>query len=306
MYQCIWKVVADMFNPRVSIVIPTYNHAQFLRKALDSIVAQTMPDWEAIVVNNFSEDDTISLVESYADSRIRLINFANHGVIAAARNHGLIHSRAQIVAFLDSDDFWYPQKLELCMEKLADDYDLVCHAEIWAGPGKQRRTVLYGPETRATYESLLLEGNCLSTSAVVVRKECLDQVGMFSVEKEFVTAEDYELWLRIAASGARIGFVPAVLGEYLIHQSNQSRAGLRNMHAAMAVFLAHAEKGQNLFPLPKLKRREAIIYYSGGRSLQDSGLYTEAWTYFWKAVRTYPCAPKFYVAMILNALKQRP
>ncbi len=298
--------MADMFNPRVSIVIPTYNHAQFLRKALDSIVAQTMPDWEAIVVNNFSEDDTISLVESYADSRIRLINFANHNVIAAARNHGLMHCRAQIVAFLDSDDFWYPQKLELCMEKLANGYDLVCHAEIWVGPEKQRRTVLYGPERRATYESLLLEGNCLSTSAVVVRKECLDRVGMFSIETKFITAEDYELWLRIAANGARIGFIPIILGEYLIHQSNQSRAGLRNMHAAMAVFQAHAAKTQNIFSLPRLRRREAIIYYSGGRSLQDSGLHVEAWTYFWKAVYAYPWVTKFYIAMILNALKKRP
>lgn len=295
-----------MFNPRVSIVIPTYNHAQFLRKALDSIIKQSMPDWEAIVVNNFSEDDTISLVESYADPRIRLINFANYGIIAAARNHGLMHSRAAIVAFLDSDDFWYPQKLELCLAKLAEGYDLVCHAEIWVGPEKQRRTVPYGPEARATYESLLLEGNCLSTSAVVVRRESLDQVGIFRVETEFVTAEDYELWLRIAASGARIGFVPDVLGEYLIHQNNQSRAGLRNMHAAMAVFQAHAAKAQNKFPLSRLRRREAIIYYSGGRSLQDSGLHAEAWSYFWKAVRTHPWVPKFYVAMILNALGQRP
>lgn len=299
-------MIRDILNPRLSIVIPTYNHAHFLRTALDSIRAQTFDDWEVIVVNNFSEDDTMAIVESYDDPRIRLVNFANHGIIAAARNQGLSRTQAPFVAFLDSDDFWYPEKLQRCMDKLAQGYDLVCHAEVWVGPGERRRTVNYGPEARASYESLLLDGNCISTSAVVVRREWLQRAGGFSVKPEFVTAEDYELWLKLARDGARVGFVDEVLGEYLIHEGNQSRAALRNMEAVMAVFEHHRPALEERTSVGRLRRREAVILYSGARALQDSGQHQHAWPYFFKAVLRYPWVPRFYVAMLLNALGRRP
>ena len=299
-------MIRDVLNPRLSIVIPTYNHAHFLRTALDSIRAQTFNDWEAIVVNNFSEDDTMAVVESYDDPRIRLVNFANHGIIAAARNQGLSLTQAPFVAFLDSDDFWYPEKLQRCMDKLAQGYDLVCHAEVWVGPGERRRTVNYGPEARATYDSLLLDGNCISTSAVVVRREWLQRAGGFSIQPEFVTAEDYELWLKLARDGARIGFVDEVLGEYLIHEGNQSRTALRNMQAVMAVFEHHRPALDGRTSSGRLRRCEALILYSGARGLQDSGLYRHAWSYFFKAVLRYPWVLRFYAAMLLNALGLRP
>ncbi len=299
-------MIRDVLNPRLSIVIPTYNHAHFLRTALDSIRAQTFGDWEAIVVNNFSEDETVSVVECYNDPRIRLVNFANHGIIAAARNHGLSLTQAPFVAFLDSDDFWYPEKLQRCIDKLAQGYDLVCHAEVWVGPGERRRTVIYGPEARAAYESLVLDGNCISTSAVVVRREWLERVGGFCVQPEFVTAEDYELWLKLARDGARIGFIDEVLGEYLIHEGNQSRAALRNMQAVMAVFEHHRAALEGRTYARRLRRREAVILYSGARGLQDSGQYRQAWPHFFKAVLRYPWVPRFYAAMLLNALGRRP
>lgn len=292
--------------PCLSIVIPTFNHAHFLRTALDSIRAQTFRDWEAIVVNNFSEDDTIAVVESYDDPRIRLVNFANHGIIAAARNHGLLLTQAPYVAFLDSDDFWYPEKLQRCIDKLAQGYDLVCHAEVWVGPGERRRTVHYGPEARATYESLLLDGNCISTSAVVVRREWLERAGGFSLQPEFVTAEDYELWLKLAREGARIGFVNEVLGEYLIHEGNQSRVALRNMQAVMAVFKHHREALAGRAAALRLRRREAVVLYGGARGLQDSGQHQQAWPLFFKALLRYPFVPRFYAAMLLNAIRRRP
>ena len=296
----------DLFNPRISIVIPTYNHAHFLSAALDSICAQTFVDWETIVVNNFSEDDTVALVESYDDPRIRVVNFANHGIIAAARNHGLSLTQAPFVAFLDSDDSWYPEKLQRCMNKLAYGYDLVCHAEVWVGPGERRKTVQYGPEARATYESLLLDGNCISTSAVVLRREWLARAGGFSVQPEFVTAEDYELWLKLARDGARIGFLDDVLGEYLVHEGNQSRVALRNMQAVMAVFDHHQSALKGRVTAGRLRRREAVILYSGARGLQDSGQHWQAWPHFLKAVLLYPWVLRFYAAILLNALGRRP
>ena len=79
--------------PKVSIVIPTYNQANLLSKALDCVRAQTEMDWEAIIINNYSDDNTIETVEAYAEARFRLINFENHGVIGAARNIGIKYSK---------------------------------------------------------------------------------------------------------------------------------------------------------------------------------------------------------------------
>jgi glycosyltransferase involved in cell wall biosynthesis len=292
----------------VSVVIPTYNHAQFLRSALNSVIGQTFDQWEVIVVNNFSQDDTVSVIESYDDSRIRYVNFANQGVIAASRNHGIKKTVAPYIAFLDSDDIWYAQKLEKCMSRIQQGFDMVCHAETWVGPGDRRRDVVYGPESRATYSQLLYEGNCISTSAVVVKREFMERVGGFSEETSFVTAEDYELWLKLAREGARIGFIPDILGEYLIHDGNQSRAALRNMEAVMSVVRHHlagqASRGES--ETLRTRRCLALIYYSGARGLQDSGQFKAAWRYFLKAVALYPLIPKFYAAMLLNACGHRP
>ena len=93
--------------PAVSIVIPTYNHGYFLKKCLQSVIDQTLTDWEAIVINNFSEDNTIDVVNSFHDPRIHLVNFKNNGIIAASRNEGIKISNADLIAFLDSDDSWY-------------------------------------------------------------------------------------------------------------------------------------------------------------------------------------------------------
>jgi teichuronic acid biosynthesis glycosyltransferase TuaG len=292
-------------NPRISIVIPTYNHARFLRTALDSIRAQTFADWEALIVNNLSEDDTIVMVESYDDPRIRLVNFANHGIIAAARNHGLSQTLAPFVAFLDSDDFWYPEKLQRCINKVAEGYDLVCHAEVWVGPGERRRNAYYGRKAQATYAGLLLDGNCISTSAVMVRRECLERAGGFSIQPEFVTAEDYELWLKLARDGAKIGFVDEVLGEYLIHEHNNSRDPLRNMHAVMAVFEHHFPVIQPNMPAWRIRRRRATILYGGARALQQSGEHRQAIRLFFKAILKWPWALKFYAAMLINSVHSR-
>lgn len=86
-------------KPYVSVVIPTYNHAKLLKKALDSVLAQTFQDWEAIVINNFSTDNTIEVVDSFADRRIKIFNFSNSGVIAASRNHGLREATGDFIAF---------------------------------------------------------------------------------------------------------------------------------------------------------------------------------------------------------------
>ena len=115
--------------PLVTVVIPTYNQADFLREALQSVVNQDLADWQAVVVNNYSTDHTKDVVAEIADPRIQIIDFNNEGVIAASRNLALLQATSPFVAFLDSDDWWHPTKLTRCVATLQTGSDLVCHSE---------------------------------------------------------------------------------------------------------------------------------------------------------------------------------
>ncbi len=290
--------------PLVSIVIPTYNHAEFLKEALDSVRAQTVCDWEAIVVNNFSTDSTHAVVAAQRDERIKIIDFANNGVIAASRNQGIALAKGEFLAFLDSDDTWYPRKLELALLRLQDGFDLVCHGESWLYPLNVQREVIYGPERRATFEALLFDGNCISTSAVVVRRDWVSKVGGFDEDMGIITAEDYHLWLKLARAGAKIGFLRQSLGTYRIHDGNASRGVLRNVAATRAVFEKVFAQLDATAPILKLKRwrRLAILDYSCARGLQAVGQHCDALAWFLKAIFRWPLAPKYYAAMLLNCL----
>lgn len=291
-----------MASPTVSVVIPTYNHAQFLRAAIQSVLDQTFSDWEAIIVNNYSEDETVEIVASYDDPRIRLVDFHNHGIIAAARNHGMALAQGEFVAFLDSDDIWYPEKLKRCIEKLQEGNDVVCHGEAWVKTGRPPRQMLYGPQRRTRYLSLLYDGNCLSTSATVVRKTALDSVDGFSENPQMVTAEDYELWLKLAKAGCRFALVDEVLGEYHIHGGNQSKAVIRNLKAELAVLGKHfSEPPTHRFaPWLRRQRRLALAYYGAGRGMQAEGSHVDALRWFWLSWITYPFIARAYAAVLIS------
>lgn len=226
-------------QPLVTVVIPTYNHAEFLKRALDSVVAQTYKDWEAIVVNNFSTDNTIVIVESFNDERIRLINFRNNGIIAASRNRGIEAARGKYVAFLDSDDIWYPEKLQVCLDQAETGAQLICHGELWVNTDNSRREVMYGPAKRAKYQSLLFRGNCISTSATFITTQLLRSVSGFDESDQIVTAEDYDLWLRLAETKPKTVFVPQILGEFHRLKNSASSAVLRNLASETTVLQKH-------------------------------------------------------------------
>lgn len=290
--------------PLVSIVIPTYNHAQFLRQALESVRAQHYENWEAIVVNNYSDDNTIEIVTACADPRIQLVNFHNHGVIAASRNEGVRRATGEYVAFLDSDDLWYPEKLSRCASALSSGCDLVCHGELWTNAGAAPRVMTYGPVKRAQYQSLLYRGNCISTSATVVRKDLLTKLGGFTEDKDFVTAEDYDLWLRIARETSRLCFLPQMLGEFRMHGDNASKAIVRNMQAELAVIESHFALVPSADLWTRLKRRTrcALAYYGAGRGFHASGDSCSAMHYFWAAFKRSPLIARLYVAAAITLL----
>lgn len=287
-------------RPEVTVVIPTYNQAHFLHKALQSVLAQTFTNWEAIVINNFSEDNTIDVVNSFKDSRIHLINYSNKGIIAASRNEGIRLAGAEFIAFLDSDDVWYPHKLSRCLEKLTPEVDLVCHGLCFTKEGKLWRNIKPGSAKNASYHKLLYKGNCLTPSAVVIRKQSLMRVGGFDEDKNIVTAEDYDLWLKLAKKGVHFHFINDMLGEYRLHGDNASKAVLRHMQAGLAVVDKHYDdmRGTVICARFKIRRRRALFFYSAARQFQQNRKITEAIRYYWKSVVIFPFILRVYVAVV--------
>lgn len=294
-------------TPSVSVIVPTYNHGHLLGDALQSLLNQTFQDWEAIVVNNYSTDDTEDVVASFFDPRIRLVNFENKGIIAAGRNHGAALASSKILAFLDSDDVWLPKKLEVCLEKMNRGYDLVCHAENWVMYGHSVREVRYGPESRSTYERLLFEGNCLSTSAVLMKSELFFKIGGFCEAQEIVTAEDYDLWLKAAREGASFGYVDHVLGEYRLHDGNNSHAAERHYNAVNCVLDRHFCDWTLSSIKDKLRarKRRGLVAYGCGRTFQGNAQFTVAGSWLIKSILTWPFSLKPWIALGMNIIRYR-
>ena len=290
-------------HPLVSVVIPTYNYGHFLKAALESVQAQTNPHWEAIIVDNFSDDNTLKVIEKFNDPvRFRVVNFRNKGVIAASRNVGIGEARGQYIAFLDSDDVWKPEKLARCIESLQMGHDVVCHGEVWVYKNGYRKRVTYGPTTAASYEGLLFRRNCMSPSATVIRKAVLAQMGGFSEDPEFVTAEDWELWLRVARANYRFFFISDMLGEFRIHGTNASGAGVKHMNAVLAVLDLHFARDTHWDVWSKLKRRRRRSYAvaDGAWALKQAGDYRSAIRHVAKAMKLWPLNGKAYAVGLLT------
>lgn len=180
----------------VSIVIPTFNRGWIVREANDSVLAQDYPNFELIVVDDGSTDDTSAILNAYGD-RLEVIEQSNLGV-SAARNRGIEASGGELIALLDSDDYWLPQKLSIQVEyfnkhPLAD----ICQTEeIWirngvrVNPGKRHRK-LSGDIFEPSLDLCLV-----SPSAVMMRSYVFDHFGLF--DEQMPACEDYDLWLRIS------------------------------------------------------------------------------------------------------------
>lgn len=229
-------------RPEITVVIPTYNHARLLERALKSLTEQTFHNWEAIVVNNYSNDDTEDVVKNFNDPRIILTNHKNFGVIGSSRNLGIKLARAEYISFLDSDDEWFPKKLEVVKKYIDKGFPIICHGESWVRQDTEIKRVFYGPATRCSYRSLLYFGNRVSTSAMTVSKRSLTEVGCFSVRPEFSMVEDYDLWMKLSKAGNQFLFLPKILGKYHIHSNNNSSAHYQHTKAELALLRDHFSK----------------------------------------------------------------
>ena len=260
-------------SPTVSIIIPTYNHAHFLKKCLQSVIDQIYADWEAILVNNYSEDNTIEIVKSFQDPRIHLVNFRNNGIIAASRNKGILLAKGKYIAFLDSDDWWYPDKLRLAIKYLGNA-DIVYHdLDIHTPKGKKIIKNLYSRRLKKpVFVDLMTSKTVLFNSSVVVKKSIINKVGKLSEDKSLVGAEDSDLWLKISRLTDNFFHIPKTLGVYWSGDGNFTEISETQIERVSALYQKH---------MPFLSdenkvQTELLMSYSFGRIKQKMGYLDEA------------------------------
>lgn len=191
-----------MKKPLVSIIMPTYNHAEFITEAIESVFRQTYKCFELIIINNYSTDDTEKIVNSYDEDRIKYLRFQNRGIIAASRNLGIKNSTGKYIAFLDSDDIWLPEKLEKQVALMENNVEMALSYVLYSK--LHQNGIIKGefpyPTHRAQGHIFLNQYllNVIANSGAMVRASVLNKVGLFDENPKLVSVEDAELWLRIS------------------------------------------------------------------------------------------------------------
>ena len=208
-------------RPVVSVIVPTHNRVGMIGETLQSILNQTFENFELIVVDNGSTDGTEEFVARFEDPRIRYHWQEDSGLPANSRNVGIGMARGRFVAFLDSDDLWLPEKLELqvrCFEE-HPEAGLVYGDAVYMGQTDKEGKSLIRRMVGGNVFADLLVLNRIPTLTAMVRQECLDEVGTFSENPGLRGAEDYHLWLRLAY---RYPIYPVrrVVARYRVHESN--------------------------------------------------------------------------------------
>ncbi len=204
--------------PKVSVVIPTHNRAELLGVAITSVLEQSFQDFEMIVVDDHSPDHTAQVVQCFHDGRIKYLCHATNKGGAAARNTGIVNSSGKYIAFLDDDDEWLPEKLEMQVALLENSPPEVgCIYTSYLVVDRSSGNIL-GQKIvaeRGDLSTALLSGNCLGgTSSVLVRKECFDKVGLF--DETLPSFQDYDVWIRLSQK-FYFDFINRPLLKYYVH-----------------------------------------------------------------------------------------
>jgi glycosyltransferase involved in cell wall biosynthesis len=229
---------ASEAGPSVSVVIPAYNVGTYIAETLEAVFAQTLKDFEVIVVNDGSPDTT-ELEKALAPYRPRISYFRqeNRGA-GAARNRGLREARGEFVAFLDGDDLWLPTFLEAQLSFMRSGaFDLAYTDAILFGQSALagKRYMETAPSRGPVTFVSLLRGDCnVITSGVVARRSVVIDGGMF--DEGLRNSQDFELWLRLARRGARFGYQRQVLLRYRCHEGSLSGDALNRLEREQRVF----------------------------------------------------------------------
>lgn len=222
----------NLNSPLISIIMPCYNASQFIKESIESVLSQTYENWELIIVDDGSTDDTATIIKIYvaADNRVRYF-YQENGKQGKARNLGLTKSSGSFVAFLDADDLWLPEKLFVqILEIEKHDVDLVfSDSYIFNDSEVENLSQIMGIPDAVFYDKksiqMFLEYNRIPILTVLVKKEKIISSGGFSEQVQNI--EDYHLWLKMLISNCTFYSSNFISSKYRVHQNSET-AGINS------------------------------------------------------------------------------
>lgn len=295
--------------PKVTVIIPAYNIEGFVSETIQSVLDQTYKSYEVIAVNDGSTDNTLSVLKRF-EPQIKVLTKSNGGP-ASARNLAIKNSRSEYIAFLDSDDLWIEDKLEEQVGFLDQHPEIgLLYSEAWMfteenGEKKVQNKIGYTGDPRFCQ---LLYGDYIPNSTVVVRRSCVDQVGLLNEKRELIAVEDYEYWMRIAKNFTIAG-IPRPLAYYRLRQGNLMGDG-SNIDKGLNLVLAAIGEVEKLFPQMweecGIDRNQlfARLQVRAGFAWKQQGAWKECLSKFAKAL-TYSRGPRVFRWIIAATLLKR-
>jgi glycosyltransferase involved in cell wall biosynthesis len=209
--------------PIFSIVIPTYNRAAFLEAALKSLQAQSCTDFEVIVCDDGSTDNSQECAMKFSGVLpLTYLKLKNSGGPASARNHGIRHARGEWICFLDSDDWWYPTKLEETAKAISTSDFIYHQLDVYVRGIKNGKTLGASKASIVRWQEMLFDSNSIPNSSVCVRRSVLTEIGEFDERPEMRAVEDFDLWIRIRQKTQRFHYIAKPLGGYFLAENSKA------------------------------------------------------------------------------------
>lgn len=243
-------------NPLVSIIMPAYNAEKFISKSIESVLQQTYQNWELLVVNDGSKDNTSSIVKLFNYTRIKLIEQENGGV-SKARNTGIANSTGEFIAFLDSDDLWLKDKLEIQVKYMMNNQNIVLSYGDYLSfieDGKIIENKQLYPFKIKDLKQRLLVFNSIATLTVMVKSDVLKATSGF--DTELFGPEDWDLWIKISQKGD-IGYIKENLAMYREHEGGISKNKKRQLDEEYKVLNRHVLQSNN-----EILKKYALWFYN--------------------------------------------
>ena len=213
----------------ISVVIPVFNAQEYIENTVDSVINQEYKNWELIIIDDCSTDDSLSIVETKykSNKKIEIIKLErNSGGPAKPRNIGIKNSNGDFIAFLDQDDIWDNDKLRICCNSICDNVDFIYHdmmRVVAENDYSVKQKILPSRQLeQPVLIDLLINDNAILNSSVMVRRSLLVKIGDINESKKMIASEDYNTWLRIAKITDNFLYIPKVLGSIFVHSSGAS------------------------------------------------------------------------------------
>ena len=283
-------------KPKVTVIIPTYNRSVLLPRSIRSVLNQTFQDFELIVVDDGSKDDSEEVVRGFEDKRIRYIRHEKNKGGSAARNTGIKAAQGEYIGLLDDDDEWLPEKLEKQISKfqgLSEGYGVVYSGFSYVYEKKGEIISNNVPILRGNVYDSLIKGCILGSPTPVIKKICFQKAGFF--DETLPSCQDWDMWIRISKN-YNFDFVPDILAKHYVHGVQISvDLNLKIVAREKLIEKYWIDLSQKPQTLSILLTRIGILYSLGGD-------YTKARKYFFGSIKKDPLKRGNYIHLLLSAL----